>query len=151
MESKEEANLSDHDVEFQFSSVECNGAFYLLLMCSGRAQRGDEKKRIDNLAGQACAKKGVVLLLQGEDGMSSWMELQMYRAKHGQQPGRGGSPFPTTTHVESIPSQGWNLAPSLEIRDGHNADPDGKIIVSRAVGEAHQLLHHSLPRPFIAR
>lgn len=43
-----------------------------------------------------------------------------------------------------------NLAPSLVIRDGHNADPDGKIIVSRAVGGAHQLLDHSLPRPFIA-
>ncbi|KAG5980275.1 hypothetical protein E4U55_004196 [Claviceps digitariae] len=39
-------------------------------------------KRIDNLTEQACAKKGVVLLLQGRDGMSSWMELQMYILQH---------------------------------------------------------------------
>ncbi|KAG5929713.1 hypothetical protein E4U42_004872 [Claviceps africana] len=51
-------------------------------MSSNQVNRSDEKKRIDRLADQACAKKGVILLLQGRDGMTCWMELQMYMLQH---------------------------------------------------------------------
>ncbi|KAG6027154.1 hypothetical protein E4U41_001040 [Claviceps citrina] len=51
-------------------------------MSSGQAHDSDEKQRINNLADQDCAKKGIVLLLQGRDAMSSWMELQICLLQH---------------------------------------------------------------------
>ncbi|KAG6099165.1 hypothetical protein E4U30_007034 [Claviceps sp. LM220 group G6] len=51
-------------------------------MSTRQGQQSEMKQRIDNLADQDCAKKGVILLLQGGDAMSVWMELQMHLLQH---------------------------------------------------------------------
>lgn len=51
-------------------------------MSSTQALDSDEKQRIEHLAGQECARKGVMLLLQGQDAMSPWMRLQMHMLRY---------------------------------------------------------------------
>ncbi|KAK2593119.1 hypothetical protein QQS21_009168 [Conoideocrella luteorostrata] len=75
--TKLETNLPYHGIEFQFSSNGCRYTFRILLILSSQLRHDGISQSIKRLAAQDDTKKAIALLLQGQDSMSEFMNLQI--------------------------------------------------------------------------